>query len=153
MRRNSRFWVAIAGFAAAATLLVAGGLHGWRERFHGIVATGALPRLMAACGFRAAAARFGMAIIDEVEATARGVYSGALGWLGFDGRADLSVVIRTLVHRDGRYTFGTGGGVTVQSDVDSEYAETQWKAGRLIDAVRGTHTGDPDPSWLTERQP
>jgi para-aminobenzoate synthetase len=94
-----------------------------------------------------------MAIIDEVEATARGVYSGALGWLGFDGRADLSVVIRTLVHRDGRYTFGTGGGVTVQSDVDSEYAETQWKAGRLIDAVRGTHTGDPDPSWLTERQP
>jgi para-aminobenzoate synthetase len=76
-----------------------------------------------------------MAIIDAVERRARGVYSGALGWFGVDGRADLSVIIRTLVHHGEHYRLGTGGGITVYSDPASEYAETQWKSEPLIRAI------------------
>ncbi|MGZ6788001.1 MAG: anthranilate synthase component I family protein [Nocardioidaceae bacterium] len=80
-----------------------------------------------------------MEVIRAVEVTARGVYSGAFGWLSADGRADLGVVIRSLVatpEDDGwRYELGTGGGVTVRSDAASEYAETTWKAARLRAAV------------------
>ena len=81
-----------------------------------------------------------MEIIDAVETSPRGVYAGAFGWLSADGRADLSVVIRTLVaHRDGvgwRYTWGTGGGVTVRSTAEDEFAETRWKAARLRAALQ-----------------
>ena len=73
-----------------------------------------------------------MQVIADVETTPRGVYSGALGWISGDGRADLGVVIRTLVAHDGVYTLGTGGGITVRSDAASEYDETRWKAARLL---------------------
>ncbi|WP_240755791.1 anthranilate synthase component I family protein [Nocardioides iriomotensis] len=80
-----------------------------------------------------------MEIIDRVEESPRGVYAGAFGWISGDGRADLGVVIRSLVarrtsDRDGgewAYTWGTGGGITVRSDGDEEWAETRWKAARL----------------------
>ncbi|HZN81423.1 MAG TPA: aminodeoxychorismate synthase component I [Mycobacterium sp.] len=86
-------------------------------------------------------------IIETVEDSPRGVYSGVLGWLGFNGCADLAVVIRTLVHHDGTYTFGVGGGVTVQSDPDSEYAETEWKSERLLTALRmAEKTSAEDPT-------
>jgi para-aminobenzoate synthetase len=82
-----------------------------------------------------------MEIIEAVEQTPRGVYAGAFGWLGADGRADLAVVIRSLVARPDeggwRYTWGTGGGVTVQSDLAEEWAETRWKAARLRAALQG----------------
>jgi len=77
-----------------------------------------------------------MAIIDAVEASPRGVYAGAFGWLGADGRADLGVVIRSLTTAgDGRWRLGTGGGITVHSDLASEYAECRWKAERLLRAL------------------
>jgi anthranilate/para-aminobenzoate synthase component I len=76
-----------------------------------------------------------MQIIEAVESSPRGIYSGAVGWLLDDGSADLGIVIRTLVHRDGRYTLGTGGGITVRSECDDEFAETQWKAARLLAAL------------------
>jgi para-aminobenzoate synthetase len=80
-----------------------------------------------------------MEIIAEVEATPRGVYAGAFGWISADGRADLGVVIRSLVAIPSatatghgyRYEFGTGGGITVHSDAASEFAETLWKSQRL----------------------
>jgi para-aminobenzoate synthetase len=78
-----------------------------------------------------------MEIIDAVEATPRGVYAGAFGWISGDGRADLGVVIRSLFRGGDRpWTLGTGGGITVHSDVDTEWAETQWKAERLRAALR-----------------
>ena len=53
-----------------------------------------------------------------------------------DGRADLGVVIRSLTSNgDGRYLFGTGGGITVRSDLVEEYAESRWKAERLLRAL------------------
>ncbi|MFL6061878.1 MAG: anthranilate synthase component I family protein [Marmoricola sp.] len=77
-----------------------------------------------------------MEIIDRVEETPRGVYAGAFGWISGDGRADLGVVIRSLFRSgDGPWQLGTGGGITVRSDVAEEYAETLWKAARLRAAL------------------
>ncbi len=74
-----------------------------------------------------------MEIIDEVEETPRGVYAGAFGWISGDGPADLGVVIRSLMTAgDGHWTLGTGGGITVRSDLDDEWAESRWKAAKLL---------------------
>jgi para-aminobenzoate synthetase len=77
-----------------------------------------------------------MQVIEEVEATPRGLYAGAFGWICADGRADLGVVIRSLYGApDGSWWIGTGGGITVRSDVDEEWAETLLKALRLRTAA------------------
>ena len=77
-----------------------------------------------------------MQIIDEVESEPRGVYAGAFGLISGDGRADLGVVIRSLFRSgDGPWRLGTGGGITVRSDVEEEWAETLWKAARLRAAL------------------
>ncbi|HYO33076.1 MAG TPA: aminodeoxychorismate synthase component I [Nocardioidaceae bacterium] len=76
-----------------------------------------------------------MQIIADVESSARGVYSGAVGWILDDSSADLGIVIRSLVYRDGVYTLGTGGGITVRSTCSDEYDETRWKAQRLLAAL------------------
>ncbi len=74
-----------------------------------------------------------MEVIREVEASPRGVYAGAFGWISGDGRADLGVVIRSLTTAgDGTWEIGTGGGITVRSDVREEHAECGWKAERLL---------------------
>jgi para-aminobenzoate synthetase len=74
-----------------------------------------------------------MQVIRDVESTPRGVYAGAFGWISGDGRADLGVVIRSLTtDGSGLWQLGTGGGITVRSDVDEEYAESRWKAERLL---------------------
>jgi len=73
-----------------------------------------------------------MQIIDDVETTPRGLYAGAFGWICADGRADLGVVIRSLyAGPDGVWRVGTGGGITVRSDLEGEWAETLWKADRM----------------------
>jgi para-aminobenzoate synthetase len=77
-----------------------------------------------------------MQVIDAIEESPRGVYAGAFGWISGDGRADLGVVIRSLFRTgEGPWLLGTGGGITVHSDVDAEWAETQWKAAALREAL------------------
>jgi para-aminobenzoate synthetase len=77
-----------------------------------------------------------MQIIEEVEHEPRGPYAGAFGWVSGNGCADLGVVIRSLTTTgDGRYTLGTGGGITVQSEAGEEYAESRWKAERMLRAI------------------
>ena len=77
-----------------------------------------------------------MQVIEDVEDSPRGVYAGAFGWIAADGRADLGVVIRSLMTTgDGTYLLGTGGGITVRSDVHEEHAESRWKAERLLRAL------------------
>ena len=77
-----------------------------------------------------------MEVIDAVESSPRGLYAGAFGWICADGRADLGVVIRSLfAGPDGTWSYGTGGAITVRSDVGEEWAETLWKAQRLRAAV------------------
>ncbi|MFK5690909.1 aminodeoxychorismate synthase component I [Ornithinimicrobium sp. LYQ92] len=76
-----------------------------------------------------------MEILDALEGAARGVYSGAIGWVGANGSMDTSIVIRTLTWSDGDVTFGVGGAVTALSDPAQEYAETQDKAQAMLRAV------------------
>jgi para-aminobenzoate synthetase len=95
----------------------------------------ALRALFPAGSMTGAPKRRTMEIIADVESTARGVYAGAFGWIAPDGRADLGVVIRSLVGRAQGggwcYEMGTGGGITVRSDLAEEYAETRWKVEAL----------------------
>jgi para-aminobenzoate synthetase component 1 len=76
-----------------------------------------------------------MEIIDELEPSARGVYTGAVGWMGFDGGADLNIAIRTLVHREGRVWFHAGGGIVADSAPALEYEETLHKARGMMRAL------------------
>ncbi len=70
-----------------------------------------------------------MQIISEVEPTPRGVYCGAIGWMGPDGAACFSVAIRTLsVWQDGQIDLNVGGGVVQDSTEDGEWEEALWKA-------------------------
>jgi para-aminobenzoate synthetase component 1 len=69
-----------------------------------------------------------MEILREIEPVRRGVYTGALGVVGFNGDMKLSVGIRTAVVRDGYATYGTGGGITLASVADDEWRESEVKA-------------------------
>ena len=76
-----------------------------------------------------------MAIIDEVEATRRGPYTGSIGVFGFDDRATLNIVIRTLVRHEGAYRLRVGAGIVHDSVPVLEYQETLDKARALVTAV------------------
>ncbi len=78
-----------------------------------------------------------MEIIEELEPTKRGLYTGSIGYLGFNGNIDLSIVIRTIFIKDNRAYFSVGGGIVADSDPEAEYQETMDKARALIDALRG----------------
>jgi aminodeoxychorismate synthase component I len=76
-----------------------------------------------------------MEIIDELERGPRGVYSGALGYFSLSGDVDLSIVIRTLVVRPGRATFGVGGAIIDPSDPAAEFDETVVKATAMLQVL------------------
>jgi para-aminobenzoate synthetase len=101
-----------------------------------VTTVGALRALFPAGSMTGAPKLRTMEIIEEVEEGPRGPYAGAFGWIAGNGCADLGVVIRSLTTTgDGRYTLGTGGGITVQSEASAEFAESEWKAERLLRAV------------------
>lgn len=76
-----------------------------------------------------------MEIIRELEPAARGPYCGSLFYVGFDGAADSSLLIRTATVKGGRATFGVGGGVTAASLPEAEYDETLHKAAGMLRAL------------------
>ena len=78
-----------------------------------------------------------MEIIEELEPERRGLYCGAIGYLGFNGDMDTNIAIRTLVSQAGRAWFWAGGGIVADSTASAEYAECLSKAGFLIEYFQG----------------
>ena len=77
-----------------------------------------------------------MQIIDELETVKRGVYGGAVGYLGFDGNIDTCIAIRTALFRGGKAYVQAGMGVVADSDPEKEYRESADKARAVLDAIR-----------------
>jgi anthranilate synthase component 1 len=71
-------------------------------------------------------------ILDGLERHPRGIYSGAFGYFGLDGRIDLAMVIRSIVLSPDGASIGSGGGITALSDPDEELAEVKLKAEALL---------------------
>jgi para-aminobenzoate synthetase component 1 len=73
-----------------------------------------------------------MQIIEQLEPQHRGIYCGAIGYVGFDGNMDSNIVIRTLVYSDNEIRCWAGGGIVADSDAAAEYQETLDKASAVI---------------------
>lgn len=73
-----------------------------------------------------------MEIIDEIEPTRRGPYTGSIGYIGFNGNMDLNIVIRTFLIKEGRACVQAGAGIVADSDPEREYYESLKKAEALI---------------------
>lgn len=73
-----------------------------------------------------------MQIIEQLEPHRRGIYCGAIGYIGFDGNMDCNIVIRTMVYSDNQIRCWAGGGIVADSDVAAEYQETLDKASAML---------------------
>jgi anthranilate synthase component 1 len=82
-----------------------------------------------------------MEIISELEPVRRGIYAGAVGYLGFDGALDTCIAIRTIVAANGMLNIQAGAGIVADSIPESEYKETKNKAQALLDAVTVASNG------------
>lgn len=79
-----------------------------------------------------------MEIIDQLEPTARSVYTGGIGWIGLNGDMELNIAIRTILIASGRAYLQVGGAVVADSDPAQEYDETLAKAAALGEAICAT---------------
>jgi anthranilate synthase component 1 len=82
-----------------------------------------------------------MEIIDELEPVKRGIYAGAVGYLGFHGDMDLAIAIRTAVLKDGQLHVQAGAGIVADSDPNAEWTETQNKARAVLRAAELAEQG------------
>jgi aminodeoxychorismate synthase component I len=72
-----------------------------------------------------------MEIIRELEGAPRGIYCGALGWLGYNGESSFNIAIRTLIRSGGKLIYQVGAGIVADSDAQQEYEETLHKAAGI----------------------
>ena len=90
-----------------------------------------------------------MEILADLEPTCRSVYTGSIGYIGFDGTMDTSIAIRTIIVRGGKAYIQVGGGVVAASDPEAEYDETLDKARGLLRSYHAPGMSksnlDPDP--------
>jgi para-aminobenzoate synthetase component 1 len=89
-----------------------------------------------------------MEIIEELEPNRRGVYCGAIGYIGFDGNMDSNIAIRTLVHSEGQLRFWAGGGIVADSQADQEYQECRDKAAAMLHLTEQFHNRTDNAHWL-----
>ena len=82
-----------------------------------------------------------MEIIDELEPVKRGIYAGAVGYLGFDGNMDVAIALRTGVVKGGVLYAQAGGGVVADSQPEAEWQETQNKVRALLRAAEIAEAG------------
>lgn len=82
-----------------------------------------------------------MEIIDELEPTRRGIYGGAVGYIGFEGNLDAAIAIRTLVFKGGAAYLGVGAGIVADSDPEKEFEETMNKGKALLKAIELAERG------------
>jgi len=101
----------------------------------GLDALDAVASCLPAGSMTGAPKRRSVELLYELEGGPRGVYSGAFGYLGLDGSADLAMVIRSVVIEGARATVGAGGGITALSDPVEETAEMRLKAAALLRAL------------------
>ena len=80
-----------------------------------------------------------MEIIEELEPVKRSIYTGAVGYISFDGNMDTSIVIRTFIVKGGKVYFQVGGGIVADSDPVAEYQETLDKARGMFAALGVTN--------------
>ena len=85
-----------------------------------------------------------MEIIDELEPTARSVYTGSIGYFGFDGSIDLNIAIRTALIKDGVAYHQAGGGIVADSDPEMEYEETLHKAAAMATVLSAAAGAAPE---------
>lgn len=77
-----------------------------------------------------------MQIIDELESVRRGVYCGAIGYIGLDGDMMMNIAIRTMIFDRGRVHIHAGGAIIADSDPEAEYDETLAKAAGMFHALQ-----------------
>lgn len=77
-----------------------------------------------------------MEVIEELEPNRRGIYCGAIGYVGFDGNMDTNITIRTLVHNQQQMRFWVGGGIVNDSEEAAEYQECFDKAAALLQLLQ-----------------
>ncbi|MEZ5490511.1 MAG: anthranilate synthase component I [Gammaproteobacteria bacterium] len=82
-----------------------------------------------------------MEIIDELEPVKRGIYGGAMGYLGWNGNMDMAIAIRTAVIKNGTLYVQAGAGIVADSVPTSEWEETQNKARAIVKAVQLAQNG------------
>ena len=81
-----------------------------------------------------------MEIIEELEPVKRSIYTGSIGYIGFNGNMDTSIAIRTFIIKGELAYFQVGGGIVYDSDPEKEYQETLDKAKALINAISYEHS-------------
>nr|WP_240377911.1 anthranilate synthase component I family protein [Bacillus piscicola] len=91
-----------------------------------------------------------MEIIEELEPVRRGIYTGSIGWIGFNQDAELNIVIRTLIAKDGAAYVQAGAGVVIDSDPRAEFneslrkAQALWRAKEMSEAEFGVMSGEEE---------
>ncbi len=76
-----------------------------------------------------------MQIIDEIEATPRGVYCGSIGWIGLDGSMSMNIAIRTMLQTGSKVHVYAGGAIVADSEPEQEYEEMLAKATGMFRAL------------------
>lgn len=97
------------------------------------------PAALAACfpggSITGAPKKRAMEIIQELEQAPRGIYCGAIGWLGYNGESSFNIAIRTLIRSGGNLIYQVGAGIVADSDPEKEYEETLHKAAGIRLAI------------------